>query len=50
VLAVELRNHLGAVVDRFDRLVNTLPDVDLAALRQAVLESRLLAAPSRPAG
>jgi hypothetical protein len=51
VLAVELRNHLGTVVDDFDRLVDTLSAVDPAALRSAVLESRLLAdlPPLRPA-
>jgi hypothetical protein len=43
VLAVELRNHLGEVEDRFDRLVDSLPNVDAAALRLAVLEPRLLA-------
>jgi hypothetical protein len=53
VLAVEL--YCGPnVVERFDRLMDTLPTVDPAALRSAVLESRLLAdlppSPSRPAG
>jgi hypothetical protein len=53
VLAVEL--YCGPnVVERFDRLMATLPTVDPAALRSAVLESRLLAdlppAPSRPVG
>lgn len=43
ILAVELRGPLVAVVDRFDRLVDLLPDVDSDALRQAVLEQRLLA-------
>jgi hypothetical protein len=54
VLAVELHGSLVAVVERFDRLLELLPDVDPAALREAVLEPRLLAplpaAPSRPAG
>jgi hypothetical protein len=54
ILAVELRNHLGAVVDRHDRLVDTLPALDSLPLRAAVLEPRLLAdlPPSspRPAG
>ena len=43
-----------SVVDRFDRLVDTLPAVDPAAVRLAVLEPRLLAdlppSPPRPAG
>lgn len=42
VLAVELRDSLAAVVGRFDRLVDLLPDVDPDALHQAVLEQRLL--------
>ena len=53
VLAVELWGG-GCVVDRFDRLMDTLPTVDPTGLRLAVLEPRLLAelpaAPSRPAG
>jgi hypothetical protein len=39
-LAVELRNHLGVVVDRFDRLMDTLPAVDPAALRSGSIERR----------
>lgn len=54
VLAVELRDPLATIVERFDRLMDTLPTVDPAALRLAVLEPRLLAelpeAHSRPAG
>jgi hypothetical protein len=53
VLAVELYGG-PKVVESFDRLADLLPDVDPAALRQAVLEPRLLAAgppaPSQPAG
>ena len=41
-LAVELYCG-GSVVERFDRLVELLPDVDMAALRLAVLEPRQLA-------
>jgi hypothetical protein len=54
VLAVELRDHLGTIVARFDRLADTLPAVDPAALRLAVLEPPLLAkmpaAHPRPTG
>jgi hypothetical protein len=32
-------HHSGNVVDRFDRLMDTLPAVDPAALGSAVLES-----------
>jgi hypothetical protein len=53
VIAIELRNQ-GAVVDRFDRLLDTLPTLDPAAVRLAVLEPRLLAelppSPPHPAG
>jgi hypothetical protein len=53
VLAVELWCG-GNVVDRFDRLMDTLPTVDPARLRSAVVEPRLLvelsAVPARPAG
>jgi hypothetical protein len=53
VLAVELWCG-GNVVNRFDRLMDTLPTVDPAGLRLAVLEPRLLAelpaAPALPAG
>jgi hypothetical protein len=53
VLAVELYCDAN-VVERFDRLVDLLPDVDPVALHLAVLEPRLLAAPpaapSHPAG
>src|SRR4051794_13415779 len=43
VLAAELYGGPN-VAERFDRLVDLLPDVDPAALRLAVLEPRLLAA------
>jgi hypothetical protein len=52
VLAAELRNDLGAVVERFDRLVAALPALEQAQLRAAVLEPALLRhapAPLRPA-
>jgi hypothetical protein len=54
VLAVELHGHLVTVVERFDRLLDLLPDVDPAAAREAIVEPRLLAelpvTPSRPTG
>jgi hypothetical protein len=53
VLAAELWCG-GSVVDRFDRLMDTLPTVDAAGLRLAVLEplllSELAATPAHSAG